>query len=104
MMTITNGMTDLLQYIKRSVAYADYRSGSTWTRIALHDIKILSSTKIGIYIMFGVDEPDNISGIRLYNTAGEIWAVDNAAAINKATYPEGILYRFTITLVQESGT
>ena len=37
-------------------------------------------------------------------TDGEIWAQDTTVVINKASYPEGILYRFTITLVQESET
>ena len=54
--------------------------------------------------MFGIDIPNTISGIRLCNAAGEIWAQDTTVVINKASYPEGILYRFTITLVQESET
>ena len=104
MMTITNGMTDILNFIKRDVVYAEYKSGSTWYRIALHDIRLISSTKIAIYIMFGVDVPNTISGIRLCNAAGRIWAQDTTVVINKSSYPEGILYRFTITLVQESET
>lgn len=104
MMTITNGMADIVNFIKRDVVYAEYKSGSTWTRIALHDIRLISNTKIAIYIMFGVDVPNTISGIRLCNAAGQIWAQDTTAVINKASYPEGILYRFTITLVQESET
>lgn len=104
MMTITNGMTDILNFIKRDVVYAEYKSGSTWTRIALHDIRLISSTKIGIYIMFGVNEPDSITGIRLFNAAGQIWAQDTSCSITKENYPEGILYRFTITLVQESAS
>ena len=38
------------------------------------------------------------------NAAGQIWAQDTTVVINKTSYPEGILYRFTITLVQESET
>ena len=102
MMTITNGMADIVNFIKRDVVYAEYKSGSTWTRIALHDIRLISNTKIAIYIMFGADCPDNISGIRLYNAAGQVWAQDTSVVITKTNYPEGILYRFTITLVQES--
>jgi hypothetical protein len=105
MMTITNnGMADITNYIKRDVVYAEYKSGSTWHRIALHDIRVISATKIAIYIMFGVDVPNVISGIRLCSAAGQIWAQDTQVVINKTSYPEGILYRFTITLVQESET
>lgn len=105
MMTITNyGMADITSFIKRDVVYAEYKSGGTWHRIALHDIRVISSSKIAIYIMFGIDIPNMISGIRLCNAAGEIWAQDTTVVINKASYPEGILYRFTITLVQESET
>ena len=64
MMTITNnGMTDITNFIKMDVVYAEYKSGSTWYRIALHDIRVISATKIAIYIMFGVDVPNTISGI-----------------------------------------
>ena len=41
MMTITNGMADIVNFIKRDVVYAEYKSGSTWTRIALHDIRLI---------------------------------------------------------------
>ena len=103
-MTITNGMTDILNFIKRDVVYAEYKSGSAWTRIPLHDIRLLPGTKIGIYVMFGTSEPNVISGIRFFNAAGEIWAQDTSVIINKSDYPEGVLYRFTITLIQESET
>jgi hypothetical protein len=54
--------------------------------------------------MFGVDVPNTISGIRLCSAAGQIGAQDTQVVINKTSYPEGILYRFTIALVQESET
>lgn len=104
MMTISNGMNDILEFIKRDVSYAEYKSGNTWRRINIHDIIILPGQKIGIYIMFGTNEPDTITGIRLYNTAGVIWSQDSSVLISKSNFPEGVLYRFTITLVQETET
>lgn len=102
MMTITNGLADIKAFIQRDVVYATYQSGGTWHRHDLHEIKILPDGRIGIYVMFGLDDPNSITGIRLYNSAGQIWAEDTQVKINKGNYPEGILYRFTIRLVQES--
>lgn len=104
MMTITNGLTDIKDFIQRDVIYATFQSGGTWYRHDLHEIKILPDGRIGIYILFGLSDPNSITGIRLYNPAGQIWAEDTKVKIDKDQYAEGILYRFTIRLVQESET
>ena len=102
MMTITNGINDIREFIKRDVVYAEYQASGTWRRIKIDDIRSLSDGRLGIYILFGTDAPNNITGIRLYNAAGQIWAQDTAVRLSKENYPEGIMYRFTIRIVQES--
>lgn len=104
MMTITNGLEDIKKFIQRDVVYAMYQSSGAWTKIDIHDIRILADGRIGIYILFGEDCLNSITGIRLYNADGQIWAQDIAVRLDKSSYPEGIMYRFTIALVQESTT
>ena len=100
-MTITNGVSDILAFIQRDVVYAEYEAGTTWTRMNLQDIRKISNTKVGIYLMFDSDFPDIISGIRLYNTSDQIWAEDTSIVIDKSSNPEGILYRFTVEISTE---
>ncbi len=101
MMTISNGLTNIKNFIARDIAYATYRSGSSWTQISIHDIKILSDGRLGIYIFFDENCPDTITGIRLYDNDGTIWAQNTDITLTKESYPAGIMYWFTIRIVQE---
>jgi len=101
MMTITNGLTNIKNFIARDIAYATYRSSGSWSRVSIHDIKTLSDGRLGIYVFFGEDCPDTITGIRLYDNSGTMWAENTDITLNKASYPAGIMYRFTIRIVQE---
>ena len=101
MMTITNGLTNIAHFIKRDIAYAMYQSGSSWTRIGIHDAKVLPDGRVGIYIFFDENCPNTITGIRLYDNDGMIWAQNTNVVLNKAGYPAGIMYRFTIRIIQE---
>lgn len=100
MMTITNGLSNIKNFIKRDIAYAEYKSGSTWTKIKIHDIKILSDGRLGIYIFFDENCPNTITGIRLYDNDGKIWAQNTSVQLNKSGYPAGIMYRFTTLIIQ----
>ena len=64
MMTITNGMNRIKDFIQRDVVYAEYQSAGTWARIAISDIRVLADGRIGIYVFFGAECPNSITGIK----------------------------------------
>ncbi len=43
---------DVKEYLKKVVAYAEYRSGNTWTKIPIDHVETLSDGRIAIYVMF----------------------------------------------------
>ena len=48
------------------------------------------------------DDAGNDSIVSYYLTVNPVLRHDTSVVITNTNYPEGILYRFTITLVQES--
>lgn len=101
MMTISNGLTNIKEFIKRDLAYAMYQSSGSWARVPVHDVKILPDGRLGIYVFFDENCPNTITGIRLYDNDGKIWSQNTSVVLNKESYPSGIMYRFTIRIVQE---
>ena len=91
---LTNeALEDFKEYLKNSVAYAEYRSGSTWYKIPIYKVETLPD---------GRAAPNQITGIRFYHRNGFIFAGGNEN-LNKEDFEEGVLYRYTIKLVQSSG-
>lgn len=89
----------LKEYIKRTVVYAKYKSGSSYTQINIHKVEILPDDSIGIYILLDHNVPNNISEIQFYDVDGDLWA-SGIKNINKEAFQEGILYRYKIKLEQ----
>ena len=94
-------LDDFKEYIKHCVAYAEYRSGNTWTKIPIHKIETLPDGRVAIFVLFDHEAPDQITGIRFYHKAGFLWAGGNEN-LNKVEFDEGI-YRYMLKLVQSSG-
>lgn len=92
---------DVKEYLKKVVAYAEYRSGNTWTKISIDHVETLSDGRIAIYVMFDHNAPDSITGIRFYHRGGFLWAGGNES-LNKEEFDEGVMYRYTIKIVQSS--
>lgn len=93
---------DIKEYLKKIVAYAEYKSGSTWTRIPIDHVETLSDGRIAIYVMFDHNTPNQITGIRFYHRNGFLWA-GGAESLNKEEFEEGVMYRYTIRIIQSSG-
>ena len=98
-MLTTTALTGLKEYVKRTVAYAQYKIGSTWYRASSLNIYTDASGKVTID--FSIDP--QISGavtvtqVQLYNTSGILW-LDKAEGITRKSTQEGIFYRFTIEI------
>lgn len=94
-------LEDIKEYIKKSVAYAEYRSGETWTKIPIEKVETLPDGRVAIFVMFDHEAPDEINGIRFYHRSGFLWAGGNEY-LSKAEFDEGVLYRYTLKIVQTS--
>ena len=95
-------LDDLKEYIKRCVSHAEYRSGETWEKIPIYKVETLVDGRVAIFVLFDHDAPDEITGIRFYHKNGFLWAGGNES-LNKVEFEEGILYRYTLKIVQASG-
>lgn len=93
---------DIKEYLKKVVSYAEYKSGNTWTKIPIDHVATLSDGRIAVYVMFDHTVPDQITGIRFYHRDGFLWA-SGAESLNKEEFEEGVMYRYTIRIVQSSG-
>lgn len=70
---------DVKEYLKKVVAYAEYRSGNTWTKIPIDHVETLSDGRIAIYVMFDHNAPDSITEF-----ASIIAAASYGPAVTKA--------------------
>ena len=95
-------LDDLKEYIKRCVSHAEYRSNDTWTKKPIYKVETLVDGRVAIFLLFDHDDPDEITGIRLYHKNGFLWASGDES-LNKVEFEEGILYRYTLKIVQSSG-
>ena len=100
-MLTTAAMTGFKNHVKRTVAYARYKIGSTWYRVDTLNMYINTSGQVSID--FTIDPPVSgtvtISEVQLYNTAGELW-LDKADSIVRKSTQEGIFYRFTVDITE----
>ena len=94
-------LEDIKEYIKKSIAYAEYRSGETWTKIPIDKVETLPDGRVAIFVMFDHEAPDEITGNRFYHRNGFLWAGGNEN-INKAEFDKGIQYSYTLKNVQTS--
>lgn len=100
-MTLTDtAITGIKNHILSTLAYAQYRAGGKWTKIDIEKVYVMTDGRVAVTIFFDENAPDEITGIRLYDRSGSIWASGDVD-INKTTYPEGIRYRLAIKITQE---
>ena len=45
-------LDDFKEYIKHCVAYAEYRSGNTWTKIPIYKVETLPDGRVAIFVLF----------------------------------------------------
>lgn len=92
---------DIKEYFKKVVSHAEYLSGGKWTKIPIYKCETLPDGRVAIFVMFDHEAPDHIDGIRFYHRSGFIWA-GGKENLNKEEFDEGVLYRYTLRIVQSS--
>ncbi len=102
-MQISNDEINALkEYLKGRIDYARYYSESDgWHNADIHNIDILPDGRLAVYVMFGRDAPNRISKIEFRNIDGGTFA-EGEESINKESFSDGILYRYTIKITQKA--
>lgn len=92
----------LKDYLKSRIEGVRYYSDDGWHTTDIHNIDILPDGRLAVYVMFDRTAPDYISKIEFLNVDGGIFA-EGEEAINKESFEDGILYRYTIKITQSAG-
>ena len=98
---LTEKRTDM----KKDVAYARYKVGSTWYRAEIQDAQILTDGRVEVKFIIDHTVSGNITvtGIELYDRVGNRIG-SRTVSITRADATEGIMYvcRFSLFQVKEN--
>lgn len=100
----TAGFTDMRNFLKRRIAYARYRVGSTWTETALSGIEIQSNgtVRARLHINSG-GSSITVTRVELYNTDRQLFAHQDCR-ITVSARQTGILFWFDFQITEEEET
>lgn len=96
----TAAFTDLRGYIKRRIAGARYRVGSTYYTTSLNDITILPSGTVRAQLSIIPGGTVTINRVELFNSDGNLWAHQDVS-ITISTGQTGVLYWFDFAVTEE---
>jgi hypothetical protein len=92
--------TDLRGYIKRRIASARYRIGSTYYTTILNDISILQDGTVRSQLSIIPGGTVTINRVELYNSDSNLWAHQDVS-ITISTGQTGVLYWFDFAVTEE---
>ena len=96
------GFADLRNYIKRRIAYAQYKVGNTYVKTNLSQIDVLSNGTVRAQLTIPASStPMTVTRVELYNSDSAIWAHQDCS-ITLNTGQSGILYWFDFTINEEA--
>lgn len=89
-------------HTERVLSYARYRIGSTWYNAEISRNERMADGRVAIYIPIIPQSQSavTITGVQLYDKAGQLWA-EKSENINIESVQEGVLYRFTFDIHEE---
>jgi len=96
----TAAFTDLRGYIKRRIAGAKYRVGSTYYNTNLNDITILPNGTVRAQLSIIPGGTVTINRVELFNSDGNLWAHQDVS-ITISTGQTGVLYWFDFTVTEK---
>lgn len=96
----TAAFTDLRGYIKRRIAGAKYRVGSTYYNTNLNDITILPNGTVRAQLSIIPGGTVTINRVELFNSDGNRWAHQDVS-ITISTGQTGVLYWFDFTVTEK---
>ena len=88
----STALADIRGYIKRRIAYAKFKIGSTYYRANIESIKILSNGIVEVAFMIELESGSGtVTEIQLYNTEQQLW-LSKSESLNLADVSEGFYY------------
>ena len=101
-MLTTTALTRLKDFLRKSIAYAKYKVGSTYYQTEIRDASVLADGRVAISFIIDHTLPGDIvvTEVQLYDHNGSLWA-SKAESISRKAVQEGILYRFAFTITEE---
>ena len=94
----TAGLADYRDFTKKRIAYARYRVGSTYTKVYLSSVTILSNGVVRAQLNINSGGSSmTVNRVELWNSAGELFAHEDVSiTINSGQ--TGILYWFDFNI------
>lgn len=98
-MLTADALTGFKNHVKKTVAYARYKVGSTYYKTDVTDIYVDSGGRVAVEFTIDHTVSGNITvtEVQLWNTSGQLWLAKTENISRKASQ-EGIFYRFTIDI------
>lgn len=89
------------EYTKKTIAYAKYKANGTYYKAEISEIHTLEDGRIAVDVVIDHTAPGDITvtEIQLYDTSDKLW-LKKPESIKRQAVQEGILYRFTFTIVE----
>lgn len=100
-----SAIEDYKVHTELMIAYARYKIGNVYHRVAIHRKERLKDGRVAVYfsIVPQAGEDVTISEVQLFDIEGRLWAAKSEDIVIRSVQ-EGVLYRFTFDFkeVQEN--
>lgn len=100
-MLTSAALDSIRKHLAESIAYAQYKVGSSYYKADIQTAEVLADGRIAITFIIDHTITGNITvtEVQLYDHNGVLWA-SKAESITRAAVQEGILYRFRFTVAE----
>lgn len=92
----TAALTDIRSYVKNRVGYLRYRVGTTYTKVPISDVQILTSGVVRVQASIAPGAV-TINRVELFSNAGELWA-HQTVSISFDQIQGGVLFWFDFNI------
>ena len=98
-MLTEKAMEGFKTFIERNIAYARYRIGGTYHKVAIHRKERLADGKVAVYFSIIPQSSSDvtITEVQLFDTNNDLWASKTENIVIKSVQ-EGVLYRFAFDI------
>ena len=94
----SNALLGIRNYVKRRVAYAKYKIGSTYYKADIESITVLSSGIVEITFMIELSGGSGtVTEVQLYDTENQLW-LSKSESLNMSDVSEGFYYVIRIDI------
>lgn len=101
MSLLTNeAITGYREYTKRILSYARYKIGSTYYKVNIDSVKVMSDGIVEVNFMIEPKVAGTITEIQLFNTDGELW-MKKTESLDVSSVVEGFFYTVQLEISEK---